>query len=105
MMTFSTFRNLTDLMVKNRIDIQKAHKLGIDLYEICESQHVLINALWSNILTDNGLDWFNWFLYEKDYISNGIGRKDITANDGDIQICKNLKGVYDYLVKNNYFKI
>jgi hypothetical protein len=48
----------------------------------------------------------DWFLYEKDYIEDGIGRKELEAWDDDgAEICQNLKGLYDYLTKNNYFKV
>ena len=104
-MTFEIFKDLTNLMVKHSKQMSAAHKLGIDLYDVCEYQERLVNALWDKILTDYGLDWFNWFMYEKNYIKDGIGRADLTAHDGDVEICKDLKGLYEYLVKNNYFKI
>lgn len=104
-MTFKKFKALTDLMVDQNRKVSAAYKLNIDLLEFNNSQEVLISNLWSYILTDHGKDWFDWFMYEKDYIHNGKENKDLTAFDGTVEICKNLKGLYNYLVKNNYFKI
>ena len=104
-MTFEHFKELTDLMVKAQKNKRAAYNLGVDLYEICEPEEMLINSLWDKILTDHGLDWFNWFMYEKAYINDGIGRPSISANDDGKPICEDLKGLYEYLVKNNNFKI
>jgi hypothetical protein len=104
-MTFEKFKELTDLMIENNKKLSDSHRLGIDLYEVCEPQEKLIHSLWDIILTDFGLDWFSWFMYEKNYIDDGIGRCDINAYDGGSVICEDLKGLYDYLVENNYFKI
>ena len=104
-MTFDQFKELTDLMIAQNKKLDSARDLGINLYEITEPNEALINSLWSLILTDYGLDWFNWFMYEKGYIQDGIGRKDLAAYDNKKSICKDLKGLYKYLVKNDYFKI
>lgn len=104
-MTFEHFEELTQLMREHNKNLSAAHTIGIDLYDICEPQEKLVNSLWNIILTDYGLDWFNWFMYEKNYIQDGVGRPDLTAHDGDTPICEDLKGLYEYLVKNNYFKI
>lgn len=103
-MTFEHFKDLTDLMVKSSARIGQAHDLGIDLYEVVEETETLIHKLWNLILTDHGLDWFSWFMYEKNYIHDGIGNS-LTASDDGKPICEDLQGLYDYLVENSYFKI
>lgn len=104
-MTFEHFKELTDLMVEKSKKMSSAHDLGVDLYELNETSEDLINKLWSLILTEHGLDWFNWFMYEKNYIHDGVGRSDLTAHSGETPICEDLKGLYEYLVESNYFKI
>lgn len=105
-MTYLEFKELTDLMVKSSNRITQIHELGIDLYEAFEENARLIDRLWANLLTEPGLDWFNWFMYEKDYLHDGVGRLDLTASDDDnTPICEDLERLYEYLVKNNYFKI
>ena len=104
-MTFEHFKELTDLMVAQTKKNRAAYDAGIDLYEYAEFYESLMHRLWSCLLTDYGLDWFDWFMYEKNYIDDGIGRPDLTANDNDTPICEDLRGLYEYLVKNNYFKV
>jgi hypothetical protein len=104
-MTYKEFKELADLMVRSTKKKDQAYKLGIDLYEAFEENERLIGQLWANLLTEPGLDWFNWFMYEKDYLHDGVGRPDLTASDEGTPICENLKGLYEYLITNNYFKI
>lgn len=105
-MTFSEFKALTDLMVTQSKNSRAAYRLGIDLMDFCETQNTLINALWNQILTVEGKDWLDWFMYEKDYIEDGKGRKELQAWDEDgTEICKDLRGLYDYLTKQKYFKV
>ena len=103
-MTFNKFKTLADLMVAQNQQVSAAYKLNIDLLDFNNSQDVLISNLWSYILTDHGKDWFDWFMYEKNYIHDGIGNS-LTASDDGKPICEDLQGLYDYLVENNYFKI
>ena len=103
-MTFNKFKTLADLMVAQNQKVSAAYKLNIDLLDFNNSQDVLISNLWSYILTDHGKDWFDWFMYEKNYIHDGIGNS-LTASDDGKPICEDLQGLYDYLVENNYFKI
>jgi hypothetical protein len=79
----------------------KAQRRGFDF---CDDQNKLINTLWGHILTIEGLDWFSWFMYEKNYISGKI-KKHLTAKDeSGKEICKDLKGLHEYLVTQMYFK-
>ena len=78
--------------------------MGINLIEAFDEQEKVIDALWNKVLTENGKDWLSWYLYEKDAIS-GKPKKDFKAHDGNVEICKDVKGLYDYLNKNKYFKI
>jgi predicted protein tyrosine phosphatase len=64
-----------------------------------------VSLLWKQVLTKEGIDWLDWFLYEKDYISGNL-RKDLKAWDSDKkEICKDLKSLYKYLIKEKYFLV
>lgn len=103
-MTFEEFKGAVNLMTSHHIKVSKAYDLNIDLIDFCDTQGKLINVLWGHILTEEGLDWFNWFLYEKDGIS-GKPKKDMKAYDNKKEILKDLKGLYDYLTTQKYFKV
>jgi hypothetical protein len=104
-MKFEEFKDMTDLMVKHWKGVDKCYNIGIDIHEFLDTQERLVNTLWGHILTNEGLDWFNWFMYEKNYIHDGVGRSDLTASADGEPICENLEGLYDYLTENNYFKV
>lgn len=104
-MTFKDFKGIIDTMVKHNKTVNQAYKLNIDLIEFSDTQSTTINALWCQVLTVEGKDWLDWFLYEKNYIEDGVGKIDMIASDNGEPICEDLKGLHDYLTKNNYFKV
>jgi hypothetical protein len=107
-MTFEKFKHIVDLMVQNSSKLDGSYELGIDLIEFSEGYSIVINYLWGQLLTTEGLDWFDWFMYEKNYLQDGVGNPEMQAfskiNDEQIEICKDLEGLYNYLNENNYFK-
>jgi len=113
-MVFEKFKEIIDTLVISSHNLNKTHELGIDLLEFTEGYSKIIQLLWQTILTEEGLEWLEWFLYEKDYIHDGIGRSDMTAystvyneltqEDEKVEIVEDLEGLYKYLLENNYFK-
>jgi len=103
MTTYAEFKKIIDLQIAHSKRLDKLHDLGIDFVALFSQTDDIIHLLWSQILTEHGEDWLSWYLYEKDGIS-GKPKKDMTATDKDQVICKDLKGTYNYLIKNNYFK-
>ena len=103
MTTYAEFKKIIDLQIAHSKRLDKLHDLGIDFIELFSQTDTIIHLLWGQILTEHGEDWLSWYLYEKDGIS-GKPKKDMTAdNDGQV-ICKDLKGTYNYLIENKYFK-
>ena len=103
-MDFKEFNKCIDLMITIHKDCTKASSIGIDLIEHHEKFDVAINILWEQILTKEGNEWLSWYLYDKNGIS-GKPRSDMKAFDNDKEICKNLKDLHRYLLKNRYFNI
>lgn len=103
-MTYEKFKKYADLLVKYT---NKTNDLHAGLYEYI-SEHfseyeTIIDILWSEILTEEGLDTLNWFMYEKAYI---YGDKSVKMWDKDGNpLCKDLKGLYNYLTEIKAFKI
>jgi hypothetical protein len=113
-MTFEKFKLVIDQMVNNSKKISTTYDNGIDLIDFTDGYHTIIHHLLEEILHPDGLSWLDWFLYEKDYIHDGIGRSDISAFDREynpltnekteVEIIKNLEELHEYLTQNNYFK-
>lgn len=90
-------------MIEKHKKKQNAYRLGIDLCDYLETDHELNKILISEILTEEGVDWFEWYLYEKNGIT-GRPKKDMKAWDNKKEICYNVKSLYDYLFSSKYFK-
>lgn len=103
-MNYKDFKRMIDLMVFNHKNVGKACDIKLDIIEFTDDYNRVINLLLSVIMTEDGLDWFYWFLYEKDGIEGKI-KKDMKAYDeNEKEICKNVKELHEYLTKNKYFK-
>lgn len=107
-MILSDFKKLIELSVMRSKKIDAAFEVGIDLLDFTDTGNEISNLLLSQILTTNGLDWYNWFMYEKGAINDGIGREDIkaysTTDEEEVEIIANVDELFDYLKTNKYFK-
>lgn len=109
-MTFKEFKKIIDTIVSISKKNREAYSLGIDLAEFTEDTYSVITQMFLIILTPEGHDWLEWFLYEKDYIKDGIGRSDLTAYHTGLitgertTIVNTLDELYTYLVENDYIR-
>ena len=108
-MEFTEFNRIVDSMVKASTALDKTHEIGIDLLDFIENYNITIHLLLNEVLTADGLDWFDWFMYEKNYIHDGIGNPEMQAFaesqlGESVEILKDLPELYAYLIENNYFK-
>lgn len=103
-MEYKNFKSVISIMIEKHKKTSNAYDLGIDLYEYQEKDHRINRILIREILTDYGIDWFEWYLYEKDGIT-GKPKADMKAWDKDKkEICYDVKSLYNYLKENKYFK-
>lgn len=105
-MEYFKFKKYADLLVKHT---KKTNDLHSGLYEYI-SEHfseyeTIIDILWSEILTEEGLDTLNWFMYEKAYIYDGKGTNVKMLGKDGTALCTDLKALYDYLTEIKAFKI
>jgi len=74
------------------------------LVEAVDPLAKVVEDLFEEIIEEEGLIMFNWFMYEKDFYIDKL-RTDLTATDAEgNEILTTLDGLYDYLKENNYFK-
>jgi len=104
-MDYENFKSLISLMKDQWDSSNKAYKLGIDLLDYNEKNHRINKILLREIMTPDGIDWFEWYLYEKKAIE-GTPDKSLKAWDSKKkEICYDVKSLYNYLVENKYFRI
>lgn len=105
MMRFEKFKEIIDLNVKVTQRLDKAYNLGLELANFFDDYEKINSLLWEEILDSDGVDWINWFLYEKGYIHDGIGKEDLRAFDENKnEICQDLPSLYELLVEEGCFK-
>lgn len=91
-----------NLIVAHNKRVEDLNALGIDTYDVFPDLDFIHDFLWAEILTRDGKEWFDWFMYDKGY-GYGKLREDLKAWDGKKEICKDLKGLHKYLTSNKYF--
>ena len=102
-MKYKKFKQIIDFQISHNNKMDEIYKCKIDLLDVMNDIQRAVELLWDELLTEDGAGWLNWYLYEKDGIS-GKPREDLTADDNGVEICKDLKGLHEYLVKQDYFK-
>lgn len=104
-MEYKKLEKYIQILSEQNKKANQAYKAGVDLLEFTDQYHAIFKMLWEEILTPEGLDWLEWFIYEKRAIEGKI-KKDLGAwDENGNPICEDLKGLYEYLCVNNYFKI
>ena len=103
-MKYKKFKQIIDFQISHNNKMDEIYKCNIDLSDVMNDIQRAVEVLWEEVLTEDGNEWLNWYLYEKEGFS-GNPREDLTANDKDgKEICKDLKGLHEFLVKEKYFK-
>ena len=98
------FFEICNRIQKFNLDVEKTGLFSATVLEVSESLSFVVDELFREILTKEGFEWVNWFMYEKGYADNKL-RDDLKAWDEDEkEIVKNLVELYEYLKKNKYFK-
>lgn len=92
-MTLENFTKLIVLLKYNSEQVDKAHEIGIDLYEITDPLHRIITMLVEEAYGIPGEDWFSWFCYENDYGEGGLKATD----ENDNPIMTDIKSLWELL--------
>ena len=78
-------------------DVTKLSDMGIDMIEspVCLNVYDIFNIVLEDHYGSEGLDWVLWFIYEKQL------NPELRAYDHNVEIIKDLDGLYEYLEKDN----
>jgi len=107
-MTYQEFKDLLEKTKDFHCKVMELHNIGIDIDQIIFSLESVNEKLWVHILTPEGAEWVNWFLYERGYAFGEEVfevKKYLKAYDQNKkEICKDVKGLYNMLVTDKYVK-
>jgi hypothetical protein len=84
-MEYKEFSEIIDRLKEYDSSVQKAHKVGVDLYDFADGLHRVISILIKDVYGEEGADWFSWFCYESEY-----GEKD--WNKGNLDTYETIDG-------------
>lgn len=120
-MEYQTFSQIILRLKQEEERTSKLRKLGVDVLELNDGLHKIINLLIGEIYGQEGLDWFSWFCYESDFgdkdwsqhdcyqeidgkmvkvHEKGEARHGATDEDGN-PICYSIESTWEYLEKNH----
>lgn len=86
-MKFEIFAKIVSKLESNHKRVSSIYSLGVNLVNISDDLHTVISHLFGEYYGKEGLDWIDWFLYEKDFGR----REDITAKDAEgNETCRNI---------------
>jgi hypothetical protein len=91
-MKFSIFENIMVTLRKSNQQSHDLNSLGIDVTQVTDPLHQVISHLLGSHYGQEGLDWIDWFMYDKEFGK----REDIKAYDKEKnEICKNLYELWE----------
>lgn len=104
-MKYEKLEKYISILVNQDLKVNKAYDAGVDIMDFADDYHLIIKMMLEEILTPEGINWLEWFIWEKGAITGELN-KDLDAwDENGNPICQDLKGLYEHLVTNNYFKI
>lgn len=67
------FVAMINAIEKYDAEVERWNDFGIELYElpICELTWELINMYLEEVFNEDGIDWINWYIYERKSIFTG----------------------------------
>ena len=121
-MKYKEFSKIIDRLKEYDSSVQKAHKVGIDVYDFADGLHQIIDILIKEVYGEEGADWFGWFCYDSEYgekdwnkgnldtyeiidskmvkVKKSKKRKYGAAGKDGNPICYSVKSTWEYLEKN-----
>lgn len=97
-MTKEQFIEVIKLHKQSADNLNGYYKMSLDLLDNknspVEPLFKAIDILFDSIYTEEGAEWISWYIYDNNY-----GEEELTAFDGETQICKNIDELYDYIQK------
>jgi hypothetical protein len=100
-MTYEQFENIMTKLQKSDENTDVLYRHGVDVTDIMDHLHSVIGRLLCCVFTDEGKDWIEWFMFEKEFGK----RDDLKAWDANKnEIAYDIKSLYELLINEYYNK-
>lgn len=90
-MKFEVFEKIINKIKSCSEKDNQIYKLGVDITSIIDDYNRIINLLLRSYYSEEGSEWIDWFLYDRETLSGEILKAyDKNGNE----VCKNLKELW-----------
>jgi hypothetical protein len=94
-MTKQQFEEVILKLQLTQLRSQQLYKLGVDLMEIEEPYHNVIDILFSSCFNDEQMGWIDWFLYERVGINGKILKATKKVGRKKVEICYDIDSLWE----------
>jgi hypothetical protein len=100
-MTYENFERIILNLQKTHDHANILYSHGIDITQVTDGLHSIIENLLNVIFGDEGAGWIDWFMYEKEFGT----REDLKAwDENKNEIAYDIKSLYDLLTNEYTYK-
>lgn len=101
-----TFIKCLGLQKEFSSNVDSSGMFGTTLIECADPLQKVISTLFSELLTEEGIDWLDWFLWEKGYAYGKDQEPDANQayDEEGNEILKDVDELYAFFVEHDYFK-
>ncbi len=92
-MTLEKFTEIINILKEESDRLTELYQMKVDLIEFVNPYHSIIETLIREIYGGEGIDWFSWFCYERDFGDKEVGAWDEDGNP----ICYDIESLWNYL--------
>ena len=92
-MELERFKTIIETLRDASDRTDQLYKLNVDLIDFTDPYHRVIHQLIEEVYSQEGIDWWSWFCYEKDF---GRGEVEAWDKDGN-KICYDIESLHRLL--------
>jgi hypothetical protein len=74
---------------------QQLYKLGVNLMDIEEPYHKVIDVLFNSYFNSEQMGWIDWFLYERVGINGKINKATKKVGKKKVEICHTIDSLWE----------
>lgn len=95
-MTLETFTKMIDAINERDSKIHELYKLGVDLIHFDDEYYkYVIEPLLLETFGEQGVDWINWFVYERPSFKKD--REHSATDENGNPICYDIPSLFEYV--------
>ena len=94
-MTKQQFEEVILKLQLTQLRSRELYKLGVDLMEIEEPYHKVVDILFNSCFNGEQMGWIDWFLYEREGMRGEILQAHKTVDGEQVEICHTIDSLWE----------